>query len=869
MILLVLGVDTVMARKAAVDLRRFTNELCRSTAVSSITPTEAAYSFSQRLNALTYDSQTGQSLTSDLIPNVQITAAHLIIPTYDPAISGEDQSIVETPRSFTELGIEKCNGINDGGDCVFHGNVSLTSGDDVSTSYVDEFLNGRFPASPEFWSGQKDQSIAIGCEVHGKVTGLYFLNRLMGGSEISSLQSRAVMAKTLRNVAGVPVHGLTVAIAPQMTTEAADPRFRFSSAADNLGGEFLYEFGYNEDFLERYDPLLWFNHHADADDPASLVVPAPYTGRSAVPAFLKESTYQSYTHHQPAGCNPLQSPCLVKLYRTNAMSSTKNYVPPASSTPKAGSVEVSDRAIIQANGQPTSNFFVQDHPLANPIDHGLVLSQREERLASCMNPLILVRNQFLATVVQLASRTGSLRNATSLYLVPPYDRDIDTIGMMPNGKNFPVNLNAFSTPAESGAPRDLTNATFQLPFVVYRSPKDFAGIVGYEPQFVPVPIVNETYGVVSPFPQFGQTPNQHQLQHHALLAEQLRECYMLYRNSYTTPQGINFRGIHLPSLSPFIGNLGFTDSENSSGSYDWPLAGLANVLPNRLLNLHAKAYPWIPPNVPANPNPPSPSEGWQDGNRFLNGAEVVGMIGSIQRAPAINAFKIDFGPSYRVAAKPPQPEPGAIAPLPNTPSLDLKPDLIGLLTALGNSEEGWIKNSPGLALTITLAVNAPVQVENSTHVLLVLHTRLFPKEAETIFTAFKQPENKGLRNRRMTIVYMPANAIDASNGAIKLLRKAFYIDTNIVKDVGDPADDEGVDDRFRQLIVFSPYDQKYAGLLGVIPGAASNIWVPYQDSQLFAKFWAYLLSENNPERNIRTAAHQFMKDQVFANGVKF
>ena len=130
-------------------------------------------------------------------------------------------------------------------------------------------------------------------------------------------------------------------------------------------------------------------------------------------------------------------------------------------------------------------------------------NNKKERILACTNPLILARNIFLTTIVELASRNGHSRSTTEILNIGTKNRNVSDTGELPTQDSLPSVIVPYG--------QDLTNKSYELPFVYFNTgdsatPNQFQG---------PTPSGN-----LNPFSR----------QDHATISRQLRDCYHLYIN---------------------------------------------------------------------------------------------------------------------------------------------------------------------------------------------------------------------------------------------------------------------------------------------------------------------------------------------------
>ena len=790
-LLMIFGLDSVLTRASSTDLKRVVDSVCTRTVKYGVTPGRAVEIFRTEL---------ARAISQNQLPRFVPLEAHLIIPTWDPSASGQSP-FVESPISFKELVPQDwcedpdrcCTFLPSGTDCTFHGDVSLEGG-----SYQDDFLEARFPKWEGFWRNDKDQSTAIGCEVIGK-TRSFDLFASSSEQDANVLSARTVVARAIASPGDSPSEGLTIIIAPQMTTSGSDPRFRFSRAIeDDQPG-----------FQTRFDPVWSHAWNAVAGGPLYSTRPED----PSLPGFLYPSSApESDTYTIQSGSWQLfRPPAMASLLRSgpgNSGGQTRNY-----------------------DGQST--FFVEDHGEATEAQ-GLILSQREERMYACMNPAILVRNLFLQSLVEFAARTGNLRRSTEILVANPYSRQVSSRNSVPDSAKW----QAATVVVPFGA--DLTQRAYQLPFVFFDGGVDGAVPADFGP----------FRGIVNPF----QTQAESTRPIHALIARQLRDCYHLYHLD-TIQDGYPLRGLHRPDLTDRFDGVGFSYPGGFSAETPYRYHAVLYENQGPLLAMHDQGCPWNPPEFQgACGTAPL-------GNRALNAAELVSILGSVQSAPA--PFTLESGTSFE-----------KFWPLqsgldePTDAPRELRGDLLGALSALlrtdsGGPLAGKAIPSPGIFPSMTVdgkpelkSVGAPASAK--THVVLVLSQRISNSEKDAIRTLFRSyPE---LRDRGMTIVYIPTNSVDASDEAISRIGDAFYVGELIRAGmmVGMPESVSG-----RVLLVLSPYASRYSSN----PNYHFIDIDPHLEWKDFRHYWNDQIT--SPTDNPYVAALDLFSDRILASGMKF
>lgn len=567
-------------------------------------------------------------------------------------------------------------------------------------------------------------------------------------------------------------------------------------------------------------------------------------------------------------------------------------------------------------------------PLDNVTSYSAAGDQVEARTA-CMNPAILVRNVFISSLVEYASRHGHFRNSTEILHINPQHRNVTTgLPAVPNISavhlypNYPAKI--------VGMGQDLLERAYQLPYVFYfggvRSDPtnaDFDSVAGIPSEFG-LPIATGDLfqdGFLNPFVSSGSDPfggvehggslwSPQIQQHHALLASQLRHCYHLYGGPPSATSRYPLDKIpHVPAFEP--------------PTYERP----AKLRPNPYLPSETfdQDCPWA---SPPGGGGCSTSTG---ATRALNAAEAVAILGSTQQCPYThdtgmggNCFKPPLPPNYF------------------TSTYDLRPDLIGTIRYLvgrpvGSSE--WplpaypefttqafpaIK-SPGMFRIATqppptgpigglgladpsahsifaalggTTVYEPLRMINPpggvpsepmpTSILLILHQRV----SNALFAGpvGQTSEKRILQTlidsldldqppRPITIAYFPTTILDAQEDAVNATANAFRAI------LGAP--EASTKNLF---MVFSPFLRRYdqeaippgevfdpqAGFnFRQVPGCPSLLGVPLgsisdvQADCVLQKYWNFLLTSPDLPDGIENVAKRVFFKRLTRPGLKF
>jgi|GEM_PF-4338507 len=464
---------------------------------------------------------------------------------------------------------------------------------------------------------------------------------------------------------------------------------------------------------------------------------------------------------------------------------------------------------------------------------------RDDILQACLNPAVLVRNLFVATIVELASRHGELRNRTEILHPNP------VTGLE---SNPPVQMVRFGQDLTALNPS--AGIGYQLPYLYYQASAPF------------------TAGALQVL-----TPNETDIvaQTRAFLASQLRICYGLYQGAAGPANLLNRFGSTA---------AGKTTLETAFGQL------LANNLSMPLENDLDSTSPYArPPNLfQSNGNFLQDGHPWDqkcpwgangqpfcsldpvDFSRPLRATELVSILGSSQLCPYKSANYPDYN-LYNLEGNP-----NCTSNLPAWTS-DLRPDWLSTLGYIGGVVTGANNAlvSPGMFAVVGIPgtngqtpfgpngdTGDPANVYRtatslSTAVLLVLHRPPFNQdEAEAIKgRLIAAGLQGGLGNRTVTVAYFPTNLADSLPAALTLIQDAFNIDPTITD--SDPTQNA--------LFVFSPNSQKYAD--GTNTGTDLPTFVcPTWDATegCFGAYWQYMLGEatNKQENIVDAAANVFL-----------
>jgi len=480
----------------------------------------------------------------------------------------------------------------------------------------------------------------------------------------------------------------------------------------------------------------------------------------------------------------------------------------------------------------------------------------EEMLVACMNPAVLVRNTFNSMIVELASRHGHLRNNTEIISINSKDKSPNT--------QFPYVAPALIT----NFGQDLALRDYQHPYVFYP-----AGTTTTLPQVMQQQPKSwdeasselRALSLINPFPQtetntphpfydFSDQTHGRLMEHHALIAGQLRYCNALYAiPDVGNPRLERFALGGLEEPGPFL---------PSEDGY---------ILPGSL--------PWLPVNTENIFW--DLEEPWGTAERLTAG-EVVSSLGTTQSCPyeesdlPVEVFweiyheghgEYEAGTCHKIWLPPQGEEVGDFVG-----SFDVEPDFRSLFTFLAEtSPSNGAIVSPGIA---PLDMNGeelkdsagahPFSESNyryylstlerknpDSHILLVMHQPVSGADTDGISELIE-----GLNTGRpVTIVYIPTNRRDASVVAVDTLREAFNAETNF---------DEFSDINTNRLYVFSPYEEIHdsGGDSCVSPeGFCSDGYLT--ESEVFREYWEYLL-EPSHKYSIRSRAKKIFLERILS-----
>lgn len=693
---MVMTVNALVVKVASSQLRTRTLTICNAVARRGIFNVD-------RDNSLTvFQSQVQSSFATPLFPggSTRLIRAWLIMPTvpgvaletFGSGFSDENPRYLGVNHVFgaggvgpAGLGLTSCADeispqAGDPDDFLFFGTVSPT--DTVSASHLQE-LTDRFPAS--FWNNTDNAGNTSACVLEAEVA-TFFNGWLPAAARNPVVSSIVALSKPVR--ANLPtdnsVPGLVLAVAPHMTTSAADGRFIFP---DNISvnpvpaaGSPLNEFTNTYE----YDPFDLFQEGALAAD-LSVSTAVDFdtggvnTNADLMNMYLRDAHLDAassggFRRRASSGgsADLVYTPERISPYQQSAH--WYNNEPAV----VAGSYRLTDLGGERYTECRSQYASVADCPVGsgtpNPTPflvggikrNANTPSDYEEIMTACMNPAVLVRNMFLTTIVELASRHGQLRAGTEILLVGtqhqmPFSSSDYALGkrggrvLVAPRPNNPVRIVPFGRDLVRPGYDSAVGDDYQIPYVAYYS-QHLHGEMGVAKG-----------GWISPWEKInlaGSSVNfrckdgaTNYCPHHALLASQLRICHQLYRDiiSRPFPETLDESALVPPAFYNRFLNLYDSSQLYISWDQDWPWGIGSGVA----------------------------SHG------SVNAAELVSVLGTIQSCP-YRQYLGNLGGTESVCQKP-------IFDIVNSnPSDDLRPDYEGLLLYLRGENAFQGLRSPGL-----------------------------------------------------------------------------------------------------------------------------------------------------------------------------
>jgi len=849
-ILITFGLDSSSVRRASRNLEQFAEQTCREVAAKAVLQKQAAESFQKQINA---------AVSGNLVKDVTITEAVLLIPTMprdgDFGFAGEQP--VPTPYVVSPPGL--INGLPAGRNFAdILGSSNACQINCINSVCTDcRFLGSSRDGSAVFpdsmWDDYRNAGNTAACIISGTI------QTVMSGS--AELHARTVWKGSIHAPQDFPpvtptvvsadipnLAGLVMVIAPEMQTRSDDVRFRFSSL---VHGQV-----YDTSVRQKYDPLYSYsvtggspgsNGFAQAGAtiagiPYMLPVPSPIPTDTPTPNLTPQPTGTA-TSTPTRTFTPSPTPLHFVATKTPTPAPTAT----PTLTPTIG-IEPPDlisgkcRHSASGNNLNCATPLETDRnvpggsqyadlgdcaavPSATPGVNCLETSDREEMLASCSNPAVLIRNSLTSMILELAMRHGELRNMTEVLIANPTNLN------PANYLNNPVEVIPFGA--------DLAEPKFEIPYVFYNSGDQAGGVI------------NTLSAAYHQFPS--NIPADKQVRsYHRLEAGQLRWCYHMFYG---------------------------TNNSGGRNRYDMSVPDLVNdrFEPNNPGEIYS-----FDPSLRQQSFPVWPKDTWDQEcpwgttgtsctyarTRGLNGPELVSAVGSVQLCPY---------EKYKVPT--PSPSGADICQKPaDAVNGDLRGDLLSTLCYLKGSNPSSVcptnfqaLNSPGLFSIPNPASTQPLMASVGSYpayldsqnqlapILLVTHQALTNSERD----ALKNLVREGHFDRRpITVVYIQTEA-DPTNSAthhnIHNYLPSVINDFKQAFDIPDPQFDPnsaiGDHNRDNALIVLSPYLESY-GCNQSTPEAC------------FSEYWYHLLQDNN-ENNIEVVARNLFFKRILNTRLKF
>lgn len=806
-VLMILGIDTNKVRAAQTDLNSKLDVICGDIAHSPTSYTDTVTKFQAHISRLIEK----HALKYSVIENVE-----LIMPT----MPGNGYFGFKSSVNFAVSDLGGGNPVDPASaatpvNCSFDvGSIHIPCvirGSAYGNVSGNPIGDNNFP--PNLWNNLENAGNSVGCIVNARAK-TFLLGHVPGSSSDSNkLRAKSVWGSPLRahrpifdptnETASSP--GLTIAIGTEMFTSFFDGRYRFkdgSSLRNMYDARKAQNFGFKR----------------VSGNPAHSI---PFSGAT------------------------LTMPALNPLASTSIWENT---------------VATPSDSIDSLDPGPTITNLNQLETGPNDAGHFAKPSDIESMLVSCMNPAVLIRNSFLSTMVELASRNGQLRNMTEILHMNPVHRDLNFF-VSPLVPNSPTKIVGFG--------EDLTLANYQVPFVFYHSGlndpnevpppgtisgEDGLGFAPYKPSY-------NKNGWINPFNGCGggvscSPSDPLWVEHHALIASQLRFCYHLFTGQIGSPKGLERNS----DFQNFLNEPAYFPAPpftfpNVGGSPVWPAIKTAS------LNHWDQECPWTGGNTPNY----DPACSRSDGTGLLTAANVMSVLGTTQMCPYTENKIERFPTGYEVGGRTINP-----CPLTEDPygardlNYELQPDVLGAVRYWmgANPFDGTIApiraiSSPGIFPILDTSIPyAPSGIpaepfcsapdctngayssnsNRNSHLLLVLHKPGFNRsqgnnlqgdsirqevmnkignEISTLRQMLADNNPPGSALRPITIVYMPTTYYDSQFASD--LGSAFTATDN-----GGPngdtyftADRNGVTSPI-SLYNISPYDSFWGKKCGIL-----------------------------------------------------
>lgn len=842
-ILISYGIDSSTVRQASKALEKYNEQVCRQVASRPVIHRDAVESFRRQIQ---------RAVDENLITNVKLLNARMTLPAMpkdgDFAFTGKPVSepYVATPQAFGGFdcpgGSARCLEckINCSGgtcqDCEFSGNVVTTT---------------SFPAS--MWDNLKNAGNTVACELSGSV------NTVLLGQK--ALTARTVWAATVRGeFRPQPTPGpndnpgISLVIAPELQSRAGDARFRFSTNSS---------FFDNVEFRPKYDPLFSFNRYGNPPGVNAFFHPSNsyvYPAAMAIPTFT--ATPGATSTSTPMGGPPAPPPLPTAEWRINSSAALSSRY--RAELPSGGGA-ASDDKLPKQNRTLIGSDYGSDpdcmgYSTPAPGTNCMVLSDREEMLAACMSPVVLVRNIITSTILEGAMRHGEMRNMTEVLVANPKNRNEKSADY---SLNNPVQIIAHG--------EDLGARAYQLPFVFFHGggdiygndadlPKGHGGDPDYRPhQFGVINPFDQAHHQIAALPPASQASIDSILSRHRFLAGQLRSCYHMFHDEES-------QAIARFDIPGFLNDNFEPNSSAEEEVYSFE-TDFRESYPDLPDDVWDQEYPW--------------GGGTPSNTRGLNGPELVSALGSVQICPYYEAgLPSPPFPTPQVTPTPPAPKAG-ICLKPNNPQEDLRGDLLGALCYLKGSTSSSVcpASFPGMSAGVFPAIRPPgvfamlnphaanptfdgvdlskiyaSPVNLTTPIVLVTHQPLTLGERLDI----RRLINEGhFDHRPITVIFVQAWE---KPGELAVGANQNYLDNSIIQDFKQAFNipdhyNPGTGERDNAIFVFSPYLKDLTLSTGCQAGGAGNPAI------CFSEYWKYLLDSSH-EENIHVAANNIFYNRI-------
>jgi hypothetical protein len=422
---IVVGANTMLVKYASAKLKKRNDQICQALVANHLFAVEGhpVLAFSEL-----FKSEFKTPIFGD---RVTITRAWLVIPTMPVSGGGSEDGLPFNAydydskerqvgngagfgipfEDFTDpLPVQdkaSCKGIagtnNTNLDCSFFGTVF----DRNIVTDADE-IDKYFPH--KIWTNDLNANNTAGCILEGTVE--TFFSKFF--SQEPTISAATAYWKPVRGHFIDPEDdtielrpSLTVAIAPHMTTESTDVRFRFP---DDLEGPPedpppnapLFEWSAPSD----YDPLAEFS----PGTLGNVGLPDPSPGETPfidTAAGFGAGDGRNFYETESMPTPDLTGDDDEYYYRAVMRTHYRVYNPPRISP-------YEESAVWEPDKDDVPGQYEEILGLGNHEEDG---TDYEQMVTACMNPAVLVRNAFLVTIAQMAAKHGSLRNRTDYLIV--------------------------------------------------------------------------------------------------------------------------------------------------------------------------------------------------------------------------------------------------------------------------------------------------------------------------------------------------------------------------------------------------------------------------------------------------------------------